>query len=88
MKNIMKKTITVLTLLLNIIVIYAQDPSILWQRTIGGSGDEELRVSISTFDGGFLIAGPSKSNISGDKSENQQEILNGIILLEEMILTG
>lgn len=70
MKNIMKKTITVLTLLLNTVVNYAQDPNILWQRTIGGSGDEELRVSISTFDGGFLIAGPSKSNISGDKSEN------------------
>ena len=66
----MKNIFTIIILLLSVVTIYAQDPNILWQRTIGGSGDEELRVSISTLDGGFLIAGPSKSNISGDKSEN------------------
>ncbi len=52
----MKKTITVLTLLLNIIVIYAQDPSILWQRTIGGSGDETLYSIKQTPDGGYILS--------------------------------
>jgi len=70
MKNIMKKTITVLTLLLNIIVIYAQDPSILWQRTIGGSDKDLIYTINKTTDGGIILGGFSRSDISGDKTEN------------------
>lgn len=69
MKNIMKKTITLLTLLLNTVVIYAQDPSILWQRTIGGSGDETLYSIKQTPDGGYIVGGASGSDISGDKTD-------------------
>ena len=69
MKNIMKKTITVLTLLLNTVVNYAQDPSILWQRTIGGSGDETLYSIKQTPDGGYIVGGASGSDISGDKTD-------------------
>jgi len=72
MKNIMKKTITVLTLLLNTVVNYAQDPNILWQRTIGGSGEDLCTDINSTIDGGYIIAGMSDSDISGEKSENSK----------------
>ncbi len=68
----MKKTITVLTLLLNIIVIYAQDPSILWQRTIGGSEWDQPAFITPTNDGGFAVGGYSESNISGEKTENSR----------------
>jgi len=41
-----------------------------WQNTIGGSGDDDLRCIQQTNDGGFIIAGLSDSDISGDKTEN------------------
>ncbi|SRX52873.1 T9SS type A sorting domain-containing protein [Aequorivita sp. CIP111184] len=67
----MKKTITLIALLLFTSVIYAQDPNILWQRTIGGS-DKDLIYSINkTDDGGIILAGFSISDISGDKTENR-----------------
>lgn len=44
--------------------------NIQWQNTIGGSADEEIDRVLQTYDGGYLIAGTSWSNISGDKSEN------------------
>lgn len=60
--------------------------NIEWQNTIGGSGDEsaypDLLIDrgdtvgavpiIQTIDGGYLLGGPSNSNISGDKSENSK----------------
>ena len=54
------------------ISLYAQDPNILWQRTIGGSGEEFLSSIISTADGGFIVGGRSDSNISGEKLENSR----------------
>jgi type IX secretion system substrate protein len=69
MKLTMKKTITLLALLLFTITIYAQDPSILWQRTIGGSGDETLYSIKQTPDGGYIVGGASGSDISGDKTD-------------------
>ena len=44
--------------------------NIEWQNTIGGSADEEIDRVLQTYDGEYLIAGTSWSNISGDKSEN------------------
>ena len=44
--------------------------NILWQKTIGGNGDDELRSLQITADGGFILAGSSLSDISGDKTEN------------------
>ncbi len=41
-----------------------------WQRTIGGSGDDELYSIRQTSDGGFILGGSSNSNISGNKAEN------------------
>ncbi len=43
-----------------------------WQNTIGGSDFDLLYDLIETTDGGFLLAGSSQSNISGDKTENSQ----------------
>lgn len=44
--------------------------NIQWQNTIGGTLDDEVDRVLQTFDGGYLVAGSSWSNISGDKSEN------------------
>ena len=46
--------------------------SIIWQKTIGGSEDENLYKTIRTSDNGFLLGGISYSNVSGDKSENSR----------------
>ncbi|GAA4450152.1 Ig-like domain-containing protein [Nibrella saemangeumensis] len=43
-----------------------------WDRTLGGAGEEGLASIVSTSDGGFLLAGASASDISGDKSENSR----------------
>jgi len=72
MKFIMKKTITLLALLLSTVAIYAQDPNILWQRTIGGSGSDKLWSIIQTSDGGFFAGGNSDSNTSGEKNEDSR----------------
>lgn len=52
---------------------FSQAQEIVWQKTIGGSGDDALSNMIQTADGGFIIGGSSKSNISGDKTENNRD---------------
>ena len=44
--------------------------NILWQNTIGGSGEDELYSIQQTIDGGYILGGYSDSYISGDKTEN------------------
>lgn len=39
-----------------------------WQKTIGGSGQDELTTVVRTRDGGFVIGGSSSSSNSGDKT--------------------
>ncbi len=41
---------------------------ILWERTYGGSGDEELYHIQETADGGYILGGSSDSPISGTKT--------------------
>ncbi|MBK9046819.1 MAG: T9SS type A sorting domain-containing protein [Bacteroidetes bacterium] len=43
---------------------------IQWQNTIGGNNQDELHSIAQTSDGGYILGGWSKSNISGDKTEN------------------
>ena len=43
--------------------------AIEWQNTIGGSADDYLNCIQQTADGGYILAGYSKSGISGDKTE-------------------
>lgn len=52
--------------------VSAQPPSKLWDKTIGGSGYEYQVKVIPTSDGGYMVAGSSSSNASGDKSENSK----------------
>ncbi len=44
--------------------------NIQWQNTIGGTGAEIVRKIILDTDGGYVVAGYSTSDISGDKTEN------------------
>ena len=44
----------------------------IWDKTIGGSESDNLTFTILTADGGYLLAGYSHSNASGDKSENNR----------------
>ncbi|MCZ4317451.1 T9SS type A sorting domain-containing protein [Aequorivita viscosa] len=66
----MKTSITLFALLLGIFSVYAQDPAILWQKTIGGSDTDFSTVFETTADGGYILGGYSTSNISGEKTEN------------------
>ncbi|MBK7887445.1 MAG: T9SS type A sorting domain-containing protein [Bacteroidetes bacterium] len=50
--------------------------NIQWQNTIGGSLDDVLQSIKQTSDGGFILGGFSKSDISGDKTENAIGLLN------------
>jgi hypothetical protein len=43
--------------------------TIEWQKTIGGSGDDQLLTIQPTFDGGYIFGGISNSGISGDKTD-------------------
>ncbi|MBX7225536.1 MAG: T9SS type A sorting domain-containing protein [Chitinophagales bacterium] len=44
----------------------------VFQKTIGGSNYDDLRVIIPTEDEGYLLGGYSNSNISGDKTEDSR----------------
>jgi hypothetical protein len=44
--------------------------AIEWQRTIGGNDTEKLRSIEQTPDGGYILAGRTSSNASGDKTED------------------
>ena len=50
--------------------LFAQSPNIQWQSVIGGSNDERFTNLQQTADGGYILAGQSISNISGNKIEN------------------
>src|SRR5206468_9753116 len=41
---------------------------LLWQKTYGGDGNDEGPRVIQTADGGFLVAGRSDSDVSGNKA--------------------
>ncbi|MEW6470490.1 MAG: hypothetical protein AB1458_16380, partial [Bacteroidota bacterium] len=43
-----------------------------WDLRFGGSVTDSLRTIFQTADEGFIIGGSSKSNISGDKSDNSE----------------
>ncbi len=48
--------------------------SIEWQNTIGGDDDDMETLIQQTFDGGYVMGGWSRSNNSGDKTENSQGV--------------
>ncbi len=44
----------------------------VWDKTLGGISDDQLSATLLTADGGYLLAGYSFSDASGDKSENRK----------------
>ena len=44
--------------------------NIQWQNTLGGSDQDELNIALPTADNSYILGGQSRSNISGDKTEN------------------
>lgn len=47
--------------------------NILWDKTLGGSeSDSNYAMFYNPSDGSLLLGGPSRSNISGDKTENSR----------------
>ncbi|WP_170254780.1 DUF11 domain-containing protein, partial [Phaeodactylibacter luteus] len=60
-----------LCLLLGLSTLQAQvmPPNIEWDKTVGGDDEDFLSSVTQTADGGYILAGYSNSNISGDKSE-------------------
>ncbi|NDH17690.1 MAG: hypothetical protein EBY48_11575, partial [Opitutae bacterium] len=43
-----------------------------WDRTFGGTGEDRLKATIKTSDGGYLLCGYSESNATVDKSQNSR----------------
>lgn len=66
----MKTLITLFALFFGTLTTLAQDPAILWQKTIGGSNTDFSTAFEATTDGGYILGGYSTSNISGEKTEN------------------
>lgn len=46
----------------------------LWDKRFGGPDDDEMRAMIQTADGGFLLAGESRSSIGSEKSQNNHGV--------------
>jgi hypothetical protein len=43
-----------------------------WDKTFGGTGDDEIITMLQTTDGGYLLGGKSDSPISGEKTGNSK----------------
>lgn len=65
----MKKILCGFFFIVQTATVYAQAPSVQWQKAYGGSGSDGLISAIKTNDGGYLLGGFSTSGISGEKSE-------------------
>ncbi|GAB3164029.1 hypothetical protein GCM10027291_04810 [Telluribacter humicola] len=44
----------------------------IWDKTVGSTGDDDLRSIQLTTDAGFILGGISSANAGGDKSENSK----------------
>lgn len=64
----MKNTLIFLLLLIPIYNGFAQE--VLWQKTIGGQHSDYLSDMVPTLDYGFLLAGSSLSDKTGNKNQN------------------
>ncbi|CAN5523274.1 hypothetical protein BH11BAC1_BH11BAC1_06820 [soil metagenome] len=66
----MKKNTFLIIALISSLNSFSQAPGIQWQNTIGGSGLDGIWSIQQSTDGGYILAGNSFSDISGDKTEN------------------
>ncbi|WP_284653527.1 T9SS type A sorting domain-containing protein [Flavobacterium terrisoli] len=63
-----KTTIILITLLINSVYTNAQ-PTLQWQKALGGTGEESANSIIQTADGGYIVAGNTLStdgNVTGN----------------------
>src|SRR5690606_31482076 len=51
-----------------------------WQKAYGGSDSDQLSAAQQTADGGYILAGSSRSSISGEKSEGSRGLFDGWII--------
>jgi protein involved in ribonucleotide reduction len=58
-----------------------ENGAIVWQKTFGGSGQEDARFVIPTSNGGYLIAGSTQSS-SGDVTSNQGSYDGWVLTLD------
>ena len=63
-------TLLALLLLNSVLSTAHAQPTIEWDRTLGGSGTDFLADFWLTADGGYILGGSSQSNTSGEKSED------------------
>lgn len=67
----MKPILSVLFFIVSVpVFLFAQPPSVKWQKVYGGSGADGVSIAIRTASGGYLLGGNSESNMSGDKTQN------------------
>ena len=76
----MKKLFTLSVMVFKGLALLAQDPSIIWQKTIGGNAMDLVYSLKLTTDGGYVLGGYSNSNASGEKSENSRGGLDAWIV--------
>ncbi len=60
--------------------LFAQDPDIVWQNTIGGDRSDDLITIRYTPDGGSILGGYSTSSASSDKAEGT---IGGLVTAED-----
>jgi hypothetical protein len=79
------------------VIKFNSNNEIDWQRTLGGSGDDDCYAVLATTDGGYLVGGESESNISGEKTVDSKGVYdywvlklgsNGNIQWEKTLVTG
>ncbi len=68
----MKKNNILLLLILWSVTSWAQAPQIGWQKTLGSEGEDYLKIVKPTLDGGYIVAGHSWADSSGEKSEDSR----------------
>ena len=49
----------------------AADGEVLWKKAVGSSGEDILRKVVETRDGGYLLAGTSKGQVSRDRNSGK-----------------
>lgn len=68
--------IPILIMFLFPFAVFSQSQDTYWDHCYGGSDGEELKGMINSGDGGMLLYGSSKSNISCEKSQGPQGLID------------
>jgi Secretion system C-terminal sorting domain len=82
----MKKTILLITAIIFSVNCFSQ-PTIQWQKCLGGSANEVAYSIEQTFDGGYIVAGAANSN-DGDVAGNHSTMPNNDYWVVKLNSTG